>query len=90
MQASSESEPELEDAETLHLYPPSKKVKSVVWEYFGFTNKTKGRGSNLQKMPQKVPAPQANTSNLRVHLREKHPDLIAEVQVKRTLFNAYY
>lgn len=91
MQASSDSEPELEDAETLQLYPPSKKVKSVVWEYFGFTNKTQQKDDTptCRKCLKKVPAPQANTSNLRAHLREKHPDLFAEIQVKRTLFNAY-
>ncbi|KAL7374943.1 hypothetical protein ABVT39_009473 [Epinephelus coioides] len=82
MELSSESEPE-GDAETT-LYPPNKKVKSVVWEFFGFVNKKQEKDEPpvCRRCLKKVPAPRANTSNLRAHLKEKHPDLFTEVMAQ--------
>ena len=75
-----------EEAGTPRLYPPQKKVSSNVWTLFGFTKQTDQKDEKpiCRTCLKKVPAPLANTTNLRFHLQQNHPELYAKVQVKRT------
>lgn len=68
------------------LFPPKKRLKSAVWDYFGYTKNDQGiiedDGSPICKTcRKKVAAKGSNTSNLMQHLRDNHPDLHAQVKV---------
>ena len=59
-------------------------TKSVIWKYFGFVPDDNGKPSNIEKPQCKVcratvSTKISNTTNLRVHLRQKHPQLFAEL-----------
>ena len=58
-------------------------IKSAIWKYFGFIPDDNGKPSNIDKPQCKVccatvATKTSNTTNLRVHLRQKHPQLFAE------------
>lgn len=83
----SESDQErLQKAGTPRLYPPHKNVSSNVWTFVGFTKQMEQKDDTpiCRKFLKKVPAPLSNKTNLRFHLQQNHPELYAQIQVKRT------
>ena len=68
------------------LYLPKKRLKSAVWDYFGYPKDAEGviqdNGSPFCKMCRKqIAAKGSNTSNLLQHLQDHHPALHAEIKV---------
>lgn len=68
------------------LYPPSQRVKSVVWKYFGYHKNADGSICDngfpvCKKCGRQVAAQGRNTSNLFAHLRSNHPILFRELRV---------
>ncbi|XP_056594328.1 uncharacterized protein LOC130413269 isoform X1 [Triplophysa dalaica] len=66
------------------LYPPSKRIKSEVWRYFGF--RTNAEGSLVEdgfpickKCGRKIAAKQGNTSNMFAHIRNHHPSEFMQI-----------
>ena len=80
-----------EGGEPPKLFPPSKRTKSAVWEYFGHRKKPDGHGLKEEGRPtcktclRTVAARGGNTSNIIAHLREHHPSLYAKFKVKLRL-----
>ncbi|XP_034540402.1 zinc finger BED domain-containing protein 1-like [Notolabrus celidotus] len=71
------------------LYPPKKRLKSAVWEHFGFHKNDQGviqdDGAPVCKTcRKKVMAKGSNTSNLIQHLRDHHPRLHALIKPNTT------
>lgn len=69
------------------LYPPAKRLRSLVWEYFGYPKKADGSiqddGEPTCKLcGKKVKARTANTSNLKAHLRDWHKPEHAQLKSK--------
>uniref|UniRef100_A0AAY5EWC3 BED-type domain-containing protein n=1 Tax=Electrophorus electricus TaxID=8005 RepID=A0AAY5EWC3_ELEEL len=67
------------------LYPPTQKVKSAVWEYFGYLKDTEGAvvcdGFPICKLCQlNVSAKGGNTSNMFKHLKDHHKDIYDEIR----------
>ena len=59
-------------------------TKSSIWKYFGFVPDDNGKPSNTDKPQCKVclatvTMKTGNTTNLHVHLRQKHPQLYTEL-----------
>lgn len=68
------------------LYPPSQRVKSVVWKYFGYHKNADGSICDngfpvCKKCGRPVAAQGRNTSNLFAHLRSNHPIQFRELRV---------
>nr|XP_017213371.1 zinc finger BED domain-containing protein 1-like [Danio rerio] len=67
------------------IYPPSKRVKSEVWKYFGFQKNAEGLliedGFPLCKTcGRKVAAKHGNTSNMFAHIRDNYPLQFREIK----------
>nr|XP_055065221.1 E3 SUMO-protein ligase ZBED1-like [Misgurnus anguillicaudatus] len=73
-----------EGGESLELFPPAKKTKSAVWEFFGYRKHSDGHGLEEEGRPtcktclKRVSARGGNTSNMIAHLREHHPSRFAK------------
>lgn len=68
------------------LFPPPKRLKSAVWEYFGYLKDTRGTINvdgypNAKYVGKKVSAQMGNTSNLKFPLQEHHPTELSEMNV---------
>ncbi len=68
------------------LFPPKKRLKSAVWDRFGYHKNDQGviveDGMPLCKTcGKKVSAKGANTTNMIHHLRDNHPALHAQIKV---------
>jgi hypothetical protein len=77
------------------IYPPSKRVKSEVWKYFGFQKNAEGLliedGFPLCKTcGRKVAAKHGNTSNMFAHIRDNHPLQFREIKVRHFISHAEY
>ncbi|XP_055038585.2 uncharacterized protein [Misgurnus anguillicaudatus] len=71
------------------LYPPSKRVKSEVWKYFGYRKNEQGSlvEDNFpicKKCSRKVAVKHGNTSNMFSHLRNHHPIQFREITMSLT------
>ena len=69
------------------LYPPAKRLRSLVWDFFGDPKQADGYieedGEQTCKLcGKKVNARTANTSNLSSHLREWHKPEYAQFKSK--------
>ena len=72
------------------LYPPTQRVKSVVWEYFGYLKDANGTvvcdGFPICKICQlNVAAKGGNTTNLFKHLQDHHKAVYEEIRVNSPL-----
>ena len=70
------------------LYPPAKRLRSFVWEFFGYSKNPDGsikdgREPTCKLCKRKVVARSANTSNLTSHLRECHKQEYAQLKSKQ-------
>ena len=59
-------------------------TKSLIWKYFGFVPDNNGKPSNTDKPQCKichatVTTKTSNTTNLRIHLQQQHPQLYTEL-----------
>lgn len=68
------------------LYPPSLRVKSEVWKYFGYRKNADGSICDngfpvCKKCGRQVAAQGRNTSNMFSHLRSNHPIQFREIRV---------
>ncbi len=68
------------------LFPPKKRLKSAVWDYFGYTKNDQDIIEDdlspiCKTCRKKVAAKGSNTSNLTQHLRHHHPALDAQLRV---------
>ena len=66
------------------LFPPKKRLRSAVWEHFGYKKDAQGLVKDdgypiCKTCRRSVSAKGSNTSNLRQHLFDHHPDLHAKV-----------
>ena len=86
MEPEANESPEPPDSPPL-LHPPSKRLRSHVWEYFGYPKQADGSikddGEPTCKLcGKKVKAKTANTSNLRTHLMDWHKPEYAQMKSK--------
>ena len=70
------------------LYPPTKRLRSLVWEFFGYPKQPDGSvrddGEPTCKLcNRKVIARSANTSNMIGHLRDRHKKEYATLKSKQ-------
>lgn len=74
------------DTGSSDLYPPTRKVKSAVWKFFGYPRDAAGLvmsdGFPICKLCQKkVSAKGGNTTNMFTHLRDYHRTTYNEIKV---------
>lgn len=79
------------DTGTSDLHPPTRKVKSAVWKFFGYPRDTAGLvlsdGFPICKLCQKkVSAKGGNTTNMFTHLRDYHRTTYNEIKVQNLVF----
>ncbi len=68
------------------LFPPKKRLKSAVWDCFGYTKNDQGiieddRSPICKTCLKKFAAKGSNTSNLMQNLQDHHPALHAQIKV---------
>lgn len=68
------------------LFPPTKRIKSAVWEYFGYRKNDQGVVLEdgvpaCKSCYKKIAAKGGNTSNMFHHLRDNHSTLYAKIKV---------
>lgn len=82
----------IEMSEPEPLFLPPKRLKSAVWEYFGYYKDPGGTiiadGRPVCRMcRKKVSARSGNTSNMQHHLRDHHPMEFAKLNVSEHVMN---
>ncbi|XP_065150719.2 uncharacterized protein [Paramisgurnus dabryanus] len=83
-----------ESGKLQNLYPPSARVRSEVWKYFGYKKDEEGMVVEdgfpiCKKCGREIAAKHGNTSNMFTHLRRNHPIQFREIMQKyRTRINS--
>ncbi|XP_055038568.1 uncharacterized protein [Misgurnus anguillicaudatus] len=83
-----------ESGKLQNLYPPSARVRSEVWKYFGYKKDAEGMVVEdgfpiCKKCGREIAAKHGNTSNMFTHLRRNHPIQFREImQNYRTRINS--
>lgn len=81
-----------ESGKLQNLYPPSARVRSEVWKYFGYKKDAEGMVVEdgfpiCKKCGREIAAKHGNTSNMFTHLRRNHPIQFREIMVR--VFSAF-
>ena len=81
------AEADANEPDSTVLHPPAKRLRSLVWEHFGYPKQADGSirddGEPTCKLcGKKVKARSANTSNLKAHLRDHHKPEYAQLKSK--------